>query len=180
MHLALYKSPIRALKLQAMTLPFVAIGVWMIIRSDAWEYDWWIGWLCSLFFGMGIPISLYNLFDRRPHIILNETGVFDRTLHRDIINWEVIQDAYPYVISNQKFIALIVSDEFKPSRKKSVWYQRMARMNEALGAQELNLNLSQVKADEVKLAILIKLLAKSPRAERGNLLGNFSGTESPG
>ena len=69
----LYKTTLKGLKIFALTIPFVIIGIWMIIKDES------SGWLITLFFGLGIPVGLSQLFDRRPQIIINENGIWDRT-----------------------------------------------------------------------------------------------------
>ena len=86
--LKLYKSRWKAVILMSGCSIFVA-GGWWTINSGG---PLWIGLMSIGFFGLGLPIGLFQLFDRRPHIILNEVGVFDRTAHHDFINWEIIQE----------------------------------------------------------------------------------------
>jgi len=165
----IYKSPWQALKLILICMPFIVLGIFIITREPANP----IGWLNVGFFGLSIPLGLTMLLDRRPQIIINEIGIFDRTLHNEFINWEVIRDAYPISINKQKFISLVIDDEFKPSRKKGKLYKNTARLNEYLGAQELNLNLSMVKIDEVKLTLFIKAMINTERSERGKVIAHL-------
>ena len=155
-----YKSPWRSVQLLLLCSIFVASGIWMLTSSDAPR---WAGWLNALFFGLGIPIGLFHLFDRRPQIIINELGIFDRTAYTDFINWEVIRGAYPMNISGQKFICLIVNEEYEPSRKKGNFAKKLADFSRGIGAQELNISLGQVKVDEKKLnQFILEMIKLSP------------------
>lgn len=164
----LYKSPKKSLQLILPCLLFVLLGIFIVSRGGGW-----IGWMSIIFFGLGIPIAVINLLDRRPQIIINEIGVFDRTIHKEVINWEVIRDAYPISINGQKFIALVIDEDFKPSRKKGFFYRKTARLNELIGAQELNLNLTMVNVDEVQLTLLIQSLIRADKRERKDMINSI-------
>jgi hypothetical protein len=149
----------------AMCTPFVVLGIFLLGKSPL------VGWLSIGFFGLAYPIGIYNLLDKRPAIILNELGIFDRSIHKEFINWELIKDAYPMSIKSQKFICLVVDEKFKPSKKKGVFYKSLSTLNEALGAQELNINLNQVqKMDEVKLTQFILKMSKATKTDKTMLL----------
>ena len=163
----LYKSPWRAIKLILLCSIFVAFGLWGIMKSNMPS---WIAWFNIGFFGLGYPVGLKHLFDRRPQIIINEIGIFDRTTHKDFINWEIIKDAYPINISGQKFICLVVDEQFKPSKKKGKRYQKAAKFNEAIGAQELNLSLGQIRVDVIKLTEFIILMRSSAKSDKKELI----------
>src|SRR5688572_20606425 len=101
MEIKLYKSPWRAVKLINLCSILVFGGIFILSQPDAPK---WVGWMSIRFFGLGYPVGLFHLLDRRPQIIINEAGIFDRTTYKYFINWEVIQDAYPINISAQKFV----------------------------------------------------------------------------
>jgi hypothetical protein len=87
----LYESPLKAVKLILLCSILVFGGIWLITSTDA---PAWVGWLNIGFFGPGYLAGLYQLLDRRPQIIINSIGIFDRTTHQDFINWDINQDAY--------------------------------------------------------------------------------------
>jgi hypothetical protein len=165
MEIKLYKSRWKALLLLAACLAFVVMGIFILRDRDASRFG---AWCCICFFGMGIPVSLFNMFDRRPQIILNETGVFDRTTFKNVIPWDVIQNAYVLNINQNKFICLIVDKQFEPSRKKGRFMRGFARMGKSLtGAQELNINLSAVSVNAMKLGEFILEMARlAPEARK--------------
>jgi hypothetical protein len=163
----LYKSPWRAIKLILLCSIFVALGLWGILTG---HMPTWVAWLNIGFFGLGYPVGLFHLFDRRPQIIINETGIFDRTTNKDFINWEIIKDAYLIDIHKQKFICLVVDEKFKPSQNKSKLYQQTANFNEVIGAQELNISLGQVKIDPEKLTEFILLMRTATKTDKAQPL----------
>jgi hypothetical protein len=132
---------------------FVVLGVFIIWHAK--PGDAWIGWLNIGFFGLGILLFAWQLFDRRPRITIDANGVFDRTLGVGIIPWNEITGAYLASIHDNAFICLELSDpEFwlsKLSRAKRL----VVRANKALGFAELNLNLSGVNADADEVLQLV-------------------------
>lgn len=90
-------------------------------------------WLMIGFFGLGYPVGIFHLVDRRPQVIINEIGIFDRTTIRETINWEIIQDAYLMDVHGQKFICLIVDEKFEPSKRKGGAYKTGRRAEQSAG-----------------------------------------------
>ncbi|MVN78550.1 hypothetical protein GO988_19640 [Hymenobacter sp. HMF4947] len=162
-----YKSRWKGIRLMFLCSLFVAAGILMLNQADSPKL---IAWLAILFFGLGYPAGLYQLFDRRPQIIINELGIFDRTTHHDFINWEIIQDAYISEVHKQTFICLVVNEEFEPSRKKGKFRQTVAELNKELGFQELNLSLSYVGIDATRLLHFILVARTAERPQRETLL----------
>lgn len=160
-----YKSKQRAIRLILLCTPFVLIGFWALSNNPL------LGWSCISFFGLGYPIGIYNLIDKKPAIIINEIGIFARSANNEFINWELIQDAYPISINSQRFICLILNEDYKPSKKKGFIYKSAVKLNEAIGAQELNIHLGQIKKiDEIKLTEFILAMSKADKAAKTNLI----------
>jgi len=168
--LKIYKTTSKGLKLIGMSLPFVLIGVWMIFESQLGSTNYIMGWISTCFFGLGIPIGLIQLFDRRPQIIINENGIWDRTTKQDEIKWEQIIDAYPLDIFEQKFVSIVSDDSFEFKKKPYKW---TTKLNKAIGAQNLNLHLSQTNIDENKLTELIQSLVKVEKKDRRKIIQSF-------
>ncbi len=146
---------------------FVVGGYFILTGKDTPK---WIGWFNVCFFGLGYPIGLFHLFDRRPQIIINELGIFDRTTYEKFINWEVIWGAYPLTISGEKFICLEVDPNYEPSRKKGKVAMTFSALNKEIGAQELNISLGQVSVDQKKLIEFILAIIKSRPEGRTEML----------
>jgi hypothetical protein len=146
---------------------FVVGGYFILTGKDTPK---WIGWLNVCFFGLGYPIGLFHLFDRRPQIIINELGIFDRTTYEKFINWEVIWGAYPLKISGEKFICLEVDPNYEPSRKKGKVAMTFSALNKEIGAQELNISLGQVSVNQKKLLEFILAIVKVRPEDRTEIL----------
>lgn len=167
----LYKTSWKAVKLLTIAILFVIGGIWIIRTEPVGTFDNIMGWLTTFFFGLGIFVGLFHLFDRRPQIIITENGIWDRTTKQDEIKWEQIKKAYNIDIYGQKFISLIVDDTFVFKTRQYKW---ATKLNKAIGAQKLNLQLGQIKIDEVKFAKFINKMSKASKEDRHELIENFA------
>jgi len=91
MEITLYKSPKKAFKLILVSSAVVVCALLSLVTFDVPTRAWYpiIG-VC----GLGYPVAIFHLFDRRPQIVINEIGIFDPRTCKDFINWDVIQRAY--------------------------------------------------------------------------------------
>jgi len=167
----LYKTTSKGLKIIGMCLPFVAIGLWMITQEPIGSTNYIMGWVCTCFFGLGIPVGLFQTFDRRPQIIITESGIWDRTTNQDEVKWEQIIEAYPLDLFDQKFISLATDDTFILKKKLYKW---AAKINKKIGAQNLNLQLSQINIDVIEFTNFINRLSKESVEERRKLIKTFN------
>lgn len=163
----LYKSRSKAVKVLLLSSMFVIAGVYLLNQPNTSKF---MAWLCILFFGMGIPFGLFQLLDRRPQIVINELGIFDRTIHQDFINWEIIHDAYLVSVHRQKFICLVVDENFEPSKTKGKFGQKMASLSKAMGFQELNVNVGSVQVDAERLMAFILVMRTADKPNRETLI----------
>ncbi len=168
--LKLYKSISKGLKILALCLPFVLLGILEISEKQNGTFDYYMGWLFTSFFGLGIPISIFTLLDKRPQIIINENGIWDRTTKQDEIKWEQIKESYLLEIHNQKFISIIVDETFVFKKNTFSW---LNKLNKYVGAQKLNINLSRINIDENKLIDFINNIRISKKNLRNNQIQNF-------
>ena len=159
----LYKSPWKAIKLLLLCTIFVLGGILIINSTDSPE---WVGWMSICFFGLGYPIGFFNLLDRRPQIIINEIGIWDRKIKQEIIHWGIIQNTYLSALHEQKCICIQVDPSYEPSNKQGKWYKNAIKINKALGFQELNVSLGQINVDEKGLADFIYSMSQVGTEER--------------
>ncbi len=166
----LYKTTTKGLKIIGMSLPFVAIGIWMVMDNPYGSTEYIMGWFVTCFFGLGLPIGLFQTFDKRPQILITEKGIWDRTTNQDPVKWEQIIEAYPLDIHGQKFISLVTDNTFVFKKKPYKW---AAKINEFIGAQNLNLNIGQINIDEIELTNLINQLIQQNTDERRKTIKTF-------
>lgn len=125
----LYKSPWKAIKLLELTIPLVSVGIWLILRNESTLVDRIMGWIGVPFFGFGFFLAFFHMFDKRPQIIINETGIWDRTTKQDLISWNLIKNAKPLNIFGQKFITLTMDKSFKSRNKQYRWARKLVRLD---------------------------------------------------
>ena len=171
----LYKTTTKGLKIIGMCLPFVVMGLWMITDNPYGITEYYMGWFCMCFFGLGIPVGLFQTFDRRPQIIITENGIWDRTTNQDEVKWEQIIEAYPLDIFEQKFISLVTDDTYVFKKKPYKWAEKI---NKEIGTQNLNLHLGQINIDELELTNFINRLSKQKIEERRKLIRTFEKKET--
>ncbi len=146
----------------------------MISKEQKGTFDYFMGWFAILFFGLGILLGIFIIFDRKPQIIISENGIWDRSLKQEQINWEQIKETYPIDINNQKFISIVVDQTFEFKKKQYKW---IGNLNKFIGVQRLNLNLSQIKIDEVIVSELLNKIINSEKNERLNHIRMFSSSQ---
>lgn len=168
--LKLYKTTTKGLKIIGMCLPFIAIGLWMITDNPYGTSEYIMGWFGICFFGLGVPIGLFQTFDKRPQIIITENGIWDRTTNQDEVRWEQIIESYPLDIHGQNFISLVTDDSFVFQKKPYRW---TTKINQFIGTQNLNLNLGQINIDEIELTNFINRLSKENIEERRKSIKTF-------
>jgi hypothetical protein len=166
-----YKSPLRAVRLIALSIPFIALGIWVLLRQDNSSIDIIMGILCTCFFGLGLIIGITNLFDHRPQIIIDEKGIWDRTTKQDVIDWDGIKDAYPLSINGQKFVPLVLDESVKT---KNVQYKWAFKLTSKVGGQKVNLYLGQIRIDQNTMVEFIQSMAKANITNRRQLISLFA------
>ncbi len=170
LEIKLYKRPLKGIKLFAQVIPFVAYGIWMIYKEPTGTTNNIMGWLCTCFFGLGIPVGLYQIFDRRPQIIVTEKGIWDRSSKQDEIKWEQIQAVYSIDIYKQKFVSLVLDDTFIMKKSSYKW---VSKVNEVIGAQKVNLLMSQQKIDEHNMTVFINEMISTDKENRLSVIKKY-------
>ena len=149
---------------------FVATGIWIVVHGKSF------GWVPILFFGSGLVVSIWQIVDSRPRLIIDEYGVLDRTLGVGRIAWGDIEAAYVRSINGNDFICLELKNSEKYAQKLSRVKLAMAAANRGLGFTDFNLNLSGVDAstDEV-FELLMKYCQVAAEAHPNNSFNRSAG-----
>jgi len=164
----LYKSPLKSLRLLFLSSLFVIPSLWLLLKNEKAETSLLF---CLCFFGIGFLLSLFNIVDRRPQIILNKNGVWDRSTNEEVIKWEIIKSANEINIYKQIFVCLKLDKSFVPKKKQYSWAKKL---NNSIGAKDVNLNVSYIKVNIEKLMTLITLLSQEKIENREELLKLYS------
>lgn len=160
----LYKSPLKSLRLFLLSSVFVIPCGWLIFVDGNNDWDLWFP-LC--FFGLGYAMSLFNILDRRVQIVINRNGIWDRTAKLDLVEWELVKEAYEIEVYKQKFISVVTDEKLKPKKKIYAW---VSYLNRKIGARDINLNISQIKVNAQKMVTLIDILKNEPIEKRDEVI----------
>ena len=119
-----------------LSLAFVAGGIWLWNTAD--EHAGFKHWkaiigavLCIAFFGLGVVVFAYKLFDSRPGLILNDEGVHRLGLFgfQPAIRWEHITHCSITKVKSTRILLIHVNnveevlDRLSPFAR---WSQRLA------------------------------------------------------
>jgi hypothetical protein len=162
--IAIKASRLKYALLLIIAIGFVLAGAFIVAFDTTGEA--WLGWLSIVFFGAGIPLFLWQLLDARPRLIIDEKGVFDRTLGVGVIPWPEITGAYLRSIKSADFICLELRNPAPWLERLSPIKRAMASANEALGFSALNLNLSGLAVDARQVhELILKMVASRELVE---------------
>jgi hypothetical protein len=151
-------------------LAFTAGGVFILFAPPRSKelIDVVGGWLCTIFFGGGVLIAAWQLFDSRPRIILDDEGIFDRTLGPGKIPWARVEGAYIQSIHGTDFICLQLLDAERHIQNLTVAKRALIDLNTSLGFTPISLNLSGTTANAAEvLEIILKASRLHTRREPG-------------
>lgn len=143
---------------------FVALGAAIVLHTPGLE-AYLIGGASIVFFGAGAVLFALQLIDRRPRLILDDEGLYDRTLGVGTIPWRDIAGARLLSMRGHTFVCLQLRNPEVWLDKLAPRQRRLVALNQRLGFAALNVNLSGVAADP--LAVLQRVLKYSAMYEPG-------------
>lgn len=129
------------------TFGFVGGGIFLVVLGESRM----IGWMSIIFFGSMIPLFIWQIFDSRPRLIIDQDGVYDKTLKVGLIPWTDIETAYIKSIQGNSFVCLSLKNTDAYLDKLSPLMRAATKANEKLGFTPLSLNLSGLKVDPVQV-----------------------------
>ena len=138
--LVLRASRLKYIGLLGIALTLVAGGVYAGLQAKA--TDALVAWGIVAFFGVCAAAFAWQLFDRRPRVVIDDSGVFDRSLRVGTIPWSQIEDAYPKSIATAHFVCLVLRDADAWLARLPAWQRSLAERNVPLGFEPFSVNLS--------------------------------------
>jgi len=156
-------SPLKYIGFAVICAVFVVIGVLMLLfpRSGEWS-EMLAGWSGVIFFGFGLIVFLRQILDSRPRLVVDEQGIFDRTLSVGVIEWQDIEHAYLNSVVGNPFISLVLNNPEKYLQRAMSSQKKLARLNKYLGAETININLSGIdkSPDEILVVVLNHIVSR--------------------
>jgi hypothetical protein len=121
---------------------------------------------CVLLFGIAAVVLARRIFETRPRITLDDTGLCDRTLGVGTIPWSEITDAQIVTVGNVQMISLTVRDPQRWTQQYNPTQQVLAKLNRSLGFAELNLATADLN---VKASDLLALIRQRMQIDTGSI-----------
>ena len=115
-----------------------------------------VAWLNIVFFGASAAFFGLQAVDRRPRIVIDDQGVFDRTLKVGRIEWADIRGVFLKRSQGQAYICLDLREPSKYTQRLSPLLRRMVELNRTLGFTDLSLNLTGTTVSPEQIEELIK------------------------
>lgn len=108
-----------------------------------------VGWLegaCALFFGGGALCFVFRALDRRPQVVLDDEGLFDRRLRVGPVPWERIEGAALVRVYGSAVLCLRVDavERLAPGRERR--WRAASRAGRRLGLGDLCVGLDGLDA----------------------------------
>ena len=141
-------------------LGFVAVGVFILHENPI------VGWITMVFFGACALMGVRQLFDSRLRLVIDDSGVWDRTLEVGVIEWPDIRGAFIKTMSGHAFVCLELQDPVKYTSRLSPIVRRTVSLIQSLGFTDLSLNVAGtgLNAERV-LEIILQELARRRSAD---------------
>lgn len=124
---------------------FATIGVFVVFDRTK-PANAWVGALNVIVFGSAVVVFARQAFDRRPRVVIDDAGVFDRTLRVGIIPWDQIDGAFIGQVAGHAFVA----SSLRMPRDSCANVHRSGNVDArepALGFTPLRINLTGTLAD---------------------------------
>lgn len=168
--IALYKSKRKARTIIGVCIVVLIAGVIILINTDKTVAGWSI-LLLSVF---GLIFGISTFFERKPVIVMDESGISERSFGNDSIEWGAMKSADPFHFRGQYYIRIITDKNYKPSLPGNRFY-RLDRLNDQAGIKTLYLKISMVDANPRKLLLFIREMMKADLYHRRTLLEKVPG-----
>ncbi len=105
-----------------------------------------LGLLATIVLAAGVPLLLAQLLDTRPHLVVDERGIWYRPFGLDFIPWTAIAGVRLKPVIGASLICLELDDPQRWLAQASSVYRAAAWLNQALGFPIFCLNLSRIGA----------------------------------
>lgn len=130
----------------------------------------WLGWMGTCFFGLGIPVGLFMVFDRRPTVIMNEKGITIRNLKKIILEWQHINEAALISTGKSQMICLYMKDGISLDSGRVGFRKKLYHLNKNMGYGDASIPVFNLKVDPERLLILVVMFINADSPDRKNLL----------
>jgi hypothetical protein len=103
-----------------------------------------LGWLATVLLAGSVPVLLAQLLDTRPHLVVDERGIWYRPFGLDFIPWTAVTAIRLEHVIGATIIRLELDDPERWLARSSLAHRAVAWLNRALGFPAFSLNLSRI------------------------------------
>jgi hypothetical protein len=131
---------------------FAALGVAGIVIAHRSV----VAWVVAIIGGAGGLIAVWEFYDRRPRVVIDDDGVLDRALAVGIFAWDDIQDVRVTRVNGRPQLCLDLSNAAKYTSRLPQALRPIVPLNRQLGLTDLSVDLSGLATDPAALEATIK------------------------
>jgi hypothetical protein len=165
----LYNSPLKEIRMLFLTIPLMAIGIWMIAASPVGTTNYIVGWVCTCFFGLSVPIAFSHLIKRKPQITISEAGITCRNNPDTFIPWEQINNVSLRTVFAQDFISLNLHE---PSATNTHGFWQKLGIHTG-AKQRIDLHINDLGFNTRKLTNFLQEIASTQSTNRWQLIQKY-------
>ena len=147
------KSVFKAVKLVALSSLLMSVGIYLITSGETHKQV--IGWVNAILFGFTLLVGIAQLFDRRPQLIANESGLYERLSLTAPIPWSAIEHIslkrVGTFLSKQDFAEVRLTPFSGESLSSTIKRRPIGRQHLTHDALILALPLSQLEGNPKKI-----------------------------
>ncbi len=116
----------------------------------------YLGGFGLFFFGFLTLALVGQIFDRRPRLIIDSEGIYDRTLQSGVIDWYDIRNVYLQKIGESRFVCLDLENEEKYLPQDYQEKKKTIAVKKYLSMETVNINIDGLNIDEEELIGILK------------------------
>lgn len=139
------------------SLAFAVFGIYILKKSD-FAY---LGWPIILLFGFIIPAFIFALSDDTDQVVINDNGIFDRSLGIGMIYWPDIVAVHTESKYNNNYLCLKLKNSEKYLSKLPHRRRLQLQKSHELGFTHFNIEVSKAEQDLYYLLDVVKKKIKA-------------------
>lgn len=132
-----------------------------------------LGWCFVITAVFTLIYGIGSLFDRKPYLILSESGITDMATVREEIEWDAVQFADDFFFRGGYFVRLLLRRDYKPQAIPPSRFLRFDRIYESKGMKAIYLRMGGLEADSMRLVALIRRMVAADARQRAEILGGY-------
>jgi len=156
-------SKTKAILLILGSLAFVGVGIYLVYLDPVQIENHTrfnnpllvhgIGWVCIVIFGLSGLYHIRKLFDKKPGLILNSTGIIDNSsgIAAGLIPWNDIKGFSIYEVNKQKMLVISLNNPNKYIEMGNLFKRSLNKANYKMCGSPLSItpNSLQINFDEL-------------------------------